>query len=252
MKYGLKLWSTNTDNFLQEAVRLFAEKSFDYIELYIVPDSTDSIKLWKQTNIPIALHAPHHMHKVNLAVEKCFDYNKEIFEQVDQFSTKLDAFYTVVHLGNSGHVDESIRQLQLFNVKHLVIENKPHIAPLDTSIICQGATIEEVRYALDKLRCKFCLDMGHAMCTANYFKIAPYDYVEKFMQFKPFVCHASDNDATSYLDAHYNIGNGTYDFSKLATITKRIPHCLLETKKNDMNSLEDFKQDVASLRGFYE
>ncbi len=38
MKYGLKLWSTN-DYYISEAIRLYKEGFYNYIELFIVPDS---------------------------------------------------------------------------------------------------------------------------------------------------------------------------------------------------------------------
>ncbi len=251
MKLGLKLWSINTDFYYEEAKKLYKEGLFDYIELYVIPNSLETVKKWKKLNIPIALHAPHHVHGINLAVESCFSYNRETFDEVEVFSSELEALYTVVHLGNSGHVDESIRQLERINPGKLLIENKPYVSPLDSNKLCQGATVEEIRYALAALKCGFCLDVGHAICTANYLGLLPYKYVEEFIEFKPLVCHLSDNDVKSHVDAHYNIGKGTYDFSKIAIITKATPYILLETKKNGKENLNDFMEDTYQIKKKY-
>ena len=42
-KIGLKLWSINTDYYYDEAKRLYDEGVFDYIELYVVPDTITAI-----------------------------------------------------------------------------------------------------------------------------------------------------------------------------------------------------------------
>ena len=70
-KIGLKLWSINTDYYYDEAIRLYKDGVFDYIELYVVPNSTDSIVKWKKLNIPFIIHCPHFAHGFNMAkVEK--------------------------------------------------------------------------------------------------------------------------------------------------------------------------------------
>ena len=52
-KKGLKLWSINTDAYYNEAKRLYAEGVFDYIELYVVPNSLDTLAKWKELHYPL-------------------------------------------------------------------------------------------------------------------------------------------------------------------------------------------------------
>ena len=47
-KLGLKLWSINTDVYYEEAKKLYEKKLFDYIELYVVPNSAQTIKKCKK------------------------------------------------------------------------------------------------------------------------------------------------------------------------------------------------------------
>lgn len=42
-KLGLKLWSTNTDYYLKAAEKLYKEGYFDYIELYVVPNTVSTL-----------------------------------------------------------------------------------------------------------------------------------------------------------------------------------------------------------------
>ena len=57
-KIGLKLWSINTDYYLKEAERLFNDNLYDYIELYVVPDTLDTLEQWHRLNIPFIIHKP--------------------------------------------------------------------------------------------------------------------------------------------------------------------------------------------------
>ena len=42
-KRGLKLWSCNTDYYYDEAIKLYNQKIFDYIELYVVPETLETL-----------------------------------------------------------------------------------------------------------------------------------------------------------------------------------------------------------------
>ena len=48
---GLKLFSIN-ENYVNEAIKLFEQGFYQYIELYVVPDSFENcINLWKPLKI---------------------------------------------------------------------------------------------------------------------------------------------------------------------------------------------------------
>ena len=79
MKIGLKLWSTNTDHYLREAKRLYADRIFDYIELYMVPGSLNTHISWKDLCIPFIVHAPHSAHGINLADPELENNNCNIY-----------------------------------------------------------------------------------------------------------------------------------------------------------------------------
>lgn len=254
MKLGLKLWSNNTDNYLKEAKRLYGDGWFDYIELYVMPNTLETIEKWSKLNIPFTLHAPHFVQGVNLSDKTKEESNLEIFKQVNEFFMALNASYIVVHSGMEGTIDEAIRQLKNITshlssvTSHYIIENKPYIAPLKQEMICRGAIFEEIKKVIDETGCGFCLDVGHAICTANSLKIEPFSYLKKFNDLNPACYHLSDNFTDSEIDGHMHLGKGNYDFKKIFEIINADKNIAIETNKISKIDLDDFIEDVKWLK----
>ena len=80
-KIGLKLWSNNTNNYLEEARRLFREGIFDYIELYVLPGTLEHLKFWKTLEIPFVIHCAHSAHRFNPADINLAENNRKIYEE---------------------------------------------------------------------------------------------------------------------------------------------------------------------------
>jgi len=248
MKLGLKLWSNNTEAYLKDAEKLYSRNIFDYIELYVVPNTLDTIAKWKKLNIPFTLHAPHFIHETNLADPTKEKFNIEIFKQVDEFYNELNAGYTVVHSGIEGNIDETIRQLKIIQPQKMLIENKPFVAPLRDNRICRGATLEEISKVIEEIGCGFCLDVGHAICTANTLKFEPYEFVRQFNELNPTCYHLSDNFIDSELDKHLHFGAGNYDLKRIFGIIDTEKNIAIETNKNSKENLDDFIEDVKYIR----
>ena len=248
MQLGLKLWSTNTDYYYNEAARLYVQGIFDFIELYVVPNTLDTLEKWKKLDIPFTLHAPHFKHKVNLADASCFEYNKKIYEQVEIFRCQLRATHTIVHAGTEGHIEETIRQLNLIKPTNFLIENKPYRAPLGNRELCRGYSVEEIQQVLAGTNCGFCLDISHAACTANSLKKDPYQYIEKFNHLSPVYYHICDGDISSPIDQHLNIGSGNFDFKKIINIIGPNSTLAVETKKSSKENLNDFLDDIMQIK----
>lgn len=252
MKLGLKLWSINTDFYYEEARKLYNQGYFDYIELYVVPDTLTTLEKWKKLDIPFLLHAPHFMHKVNLADNNKFAYNKEIYAQVETFRQELNAEYTIIHSGMNGTIDETIRQLQLINPKNFLIENKPYLPPLIPDYQCVGSTTTQIQKALTELSCGFCLDIGHALCTANSLNLEPYGYLAEFQQLNPQMYHLSDGIINSPLDQHLHFREGNYNIKKIFSMIDINSKISIETKKNSKENLDDFIKDIQWIHAISE
>ena len=252
MNIGLKLWSVNTDFYYEEAKRLYQEHWYDYIELCIVPGSTETLKKWKvlkqEYNIPFALHAPHSMLGVNLADREKEQSNAKAYEDVALFAEGLSAKYTVVHAGVNGSTEETIRQLNTIKPVNILLENKPY-KTIYGEPICRGAVPDEIIKIFDGYPCGFCLDVGHAICTANALGMEPYGFLQEMQKLTPSAYHLSDNYIDGDIDRHLHLGEGTYDLKRIMEIIDPARDVAIETVKRSKTDLDDFVYDLKYLRG---
>ena len=169
MKRGLKLWSINTDFYLKEAVKLYENGIFDYIELYVVPESLETLSAWKKLNIPFIIHNSHFAQGFNLAKSEKAQRNREIYEQTKHFADELNAKYIIFHGGIDGNIEETAKQLASFKEQRALIENKPYVALPNRmgGEFCRGYSVDEIKTVMEVANCGFCFDFGHAICAAN-------------------------------------------------------------------------------------
>ena len=252
IKAGLKLWSVNTDHYLKEASRLYSHGIYDYIELYVVPDTTDTLSAWKKLKIPFIIHNAHFAHGFNLAKRENRARNIEIYEQSRLFADELCADCIIFHGGIDGDVNETARQLALFNESRAVIENKPFVA-LPNKMggnFCRGATVDELKLIMDTASCGLCFDIGHAVCSANSQNIEPYSFLREIKKLSPRMYHLSDiTDMTSPYDAHPHLGTGNLDIKWVADEIFHDKACVsVETNKDRKERLDDFEKDICYLK----
>jgi len=250
---GLKLHSINTDSYYKEAQKLYKQHIFDYIELFVVPNSLEKLKIWKQFNVPYIIHAPYFSYGFNLADFDNYNNNVKIYKEVKEFADELNAKYIIFHGGVGGNCKETIRQLKLFNEKRALIENKPFVAYeyLGKDYKCIGYSPEEIKIIKEKTGCGFVLDFGHAICSANSQKKDIYEYCNQFNQLKPEMYHLTDSkDIQSPYDDHSHLGKGTMDLSIVSNMISDNSIITVETKKDYSDNLNDFKEDIAILKKY--
>ena len=250
-KRGLKLWAVNTDSYYDCAIKLYTEGWFDYIELYMVPNTSDFLSNWKELKIPFIIHAPHFAHGFNLAKKEKEESNLEIYKEVKRFADELNAPFIIFHGGIDGDIKETARQLASFKDSRALIENKPCVALPNRmgGKFCRGFNPKEISIVKEIANCGFCFDFGHAICSANSQNINPYDYCEQFLQFKPDMYHLTDvEDITSEFDSHPHLGDGQLDFDKIFSMIADNSYITFETTKNSKENLEDFKKDMQWLK----
>lgn len=259
LKLGLKLWSVNTDAYLREARRLYAEGVFDYLELYVVPGSQETLPIWEKLrndlNLPFVIHAPHSLHGVNLADAAYSAANEKAFDDTKRFADTLGAAKIIVHGGwcpEAGNptdaVTQLIAQLKSLADERFLIENKPYLPINDLPRRLVGSTPDEIRSVLAATGCGFCLDIGHAVASANAHDADWRAWLADFLSLRPAMFHLSGINADSQTDQHLHLGAGTLPFDE---ILSRMPSdaCIsIETKKDSKISLEDFKIDVGLLK----
>lgn len=255
-KIGLKLWSINTDCYLEEARRLYDGGIFDYVELYVVPESLATLTAWKRLAVPYIIHNAHFAHGFNLACREKASTNRRIYEESARFADGLKAARIIFHGGIDGDVEETCRQLASFSEPRALIENKPFIALPNRmgGESCRGATTEEITRIREETGCSFCLDFGHAVCSAAWRRQDPYEFIAELAATAPAMYHLSDvADLASPYDAHPHLQTGMLDLGRILIL---IPDCSapisIETNKDQPDRLDDFAEDAAILRKLEE
>ena len=255
-RIGLKLWSTNTGPLADAAARLFEEGVFAYIELFVVPGSSETLPAWTrlhaESGIPFVIHNAHTAQGFNLAKREKEPRNREIAAEAKAFADALGADRIIFHGGTDGDVGETVRQLKALGEPRALIENKPFL-PLPNAAgvkFCRGATADELNRIIGGTGCGFCLDVGHAVCSANAQGLEPYAFVaELARRFRPAMFHLSDvTDMSSPYDAHPHLGTGELDIDRLRREVFPADAAIsVETVKDSKTDLEDFRRDVQWL-----
>ena len=245
-KLCLKLWSIN-ENYIEEAAKLYKQGLYQYIELYVVPDSLNMLEKWKTLEIPFIIHSTHFAHGFNLAKIEKESRNLEIYKEVKTFADELNAKYIIFHGGIGGNINETARQLKSFNEPRALIENKPRVVypKLENGEYCKGYNIDEIKHVMNITGCGFCLDFGHALCSANSQKKEVYSYIEEFLKLKPNMFHLSDiKDTTSEYDSHSHLGKGEFNIKRISEMLFVDDMITVETIKESKTNLDDFVEDI--------
>ena len=249
-RVGLKLWSTNTDHYLREAVKLYAARVCDYLEIYFVPGSLETVSAWKAAGVPCIVHAPHSAHGVNLASPEAERDNMAVFADVRRFADGLSADVIIAHGGVLGSAEEAARQLKLVGDGRLLVENKPYF-PIDgTPRRLAGSTPGEIARIRAESGCGFCFDVGHAVASANAHGADWRDFVEAFLAQAPKMYHLSDIDTASTVDQHLHLGGGNLPIGEILGKIPPDSALSIETVKDSAFDLADFRRDAEWLRRF--
>lgn len=249
LKYGLKLWSTN-ENYLKEAAKLFKNNLFDYIELYAVPNSFNEYsKVWEKLCIPFVIHAPHFAGGLNFGKKECEAKNLELANEAQKYANLLKADKIIFHPGVAGTIDETIRQIKLLAEPRALIENKP-LNAIDSDLLCNGSTPEEIKKIMEETGIGFCFDVGHAICSAKAHGQEYFGYLREFMGLNPAMYHLTDGNLNNVQDEHKHIGQGDFDIKKIVKMLPSDAIMTIETDKDSEDNLNDFIKDIEAMRQY--
>jgi deoxyribonuclease-4 len=214
MKFGLKLWSINTD-LIDQAVHLINEKVFDYIELMVIPDSEMKPFL---IDIPYIIHIPHEKFGVNIGDPAAKEYTLQKINESTAWADKLNAKHLILHAGHSSmqHATDLLRGL---SDSRLLIENMPKVGLGCEAMI--GYSPAQIEDLIGNSDMGLCLDFGHAVKAAVSLGVDYKEYVQGFMGLEPRVFHVSDGTLSGVRDEHLGIGEGEYDFGFLMECVER-------------------------------
>lgn len=233
INFGLKLWSTNID-LLAQARQLIDNKIFNYIELFVVPDTKISPFL---IDVPYIVHIPHHKFGVNIGESGLKKYNLEKIYESISWADKLNAKYLILHAGH-GSMESAADLLGEVIDNRLLIENMPKVGLNDERMI--GYSPEQIEELISINNAGLCLDLEHVVKAAASLGLEYKEYVNIFLEFYPKVFHISDGTLKCEKDEHLNIGEGELDFGYLLKCVKRNHSRLvtIETHRIEQRSLD--------------
>ena len=248
---GGKLYSKNYDFFEKFGI------IYDFVEVLIEPDTNlnalfDAVSLSKK---PIRIHAAHQYFGFNPANPKKFELSKKILEKAIVTAEKFNSPTIVVHPGfeEEGISLETAKgnTIEFFRVyfdKRLAIENCPYyrVFELTRYSLSSPNDLMELKRAVP---INFTLDFSHAISSANCLSKEPIDFIKRFIDFKPAICHLSGIEIDSKRDAHLHLFEvkNKFEYISLAKNLKPAPPITLETKYR--SPIEYHKKDVEMLRG---
>ncbi len=244
-QFGLKVWSTNR-YYLEDAVKLYNQGIYSYLEIYVVPGSTECIDIWENLDIPIVIHAPHFRDGVNLAVKEKRAENLEKISETIMYADRLNSKDIIFHPGTCGNIEETCQQLKDIREPRIIIENKPYFVLRD-DIIGNGSSPKDISFLIHELGLRFCLDIGHAICASNAAKIDPFVYLQSFLNLNPAMYHLTDGNYQSVHDSHKHFGDGDYPVKEILQLLPDNSRITNEAVKNSQDNLDDFVEDINYL-----
>ena len=250
MKIGIKLWSINTEWILY-AAKLAEKGVFDFLELYVVPGSLETLSTWKKWSVPTILHAAHSHGGLNMATPGIMRDKRVVFEELNEFRDALDAYMVIFHPGVDGAKEDTVANFMDLKTAYpkinrlALLENKPLLGLNGER--CVGASPEEVIWIIDHTEIGFCLDFGHAIAAANSFQRPWRELIAEFSKLSPSLYHLSDGDMNAEMDSHLNLGVGDYPIAEIAELIPHDAFVTLETAKDPDGNLNYFIEDVKVL-----
>ena len=246
MKFGLKLWSINTD-LIDQAVHLIDEKVFDYIELMVIPDS--EIKPFL-IDVPYIIHIPHEKFGVNIGDPAAKEYSLQKINECIAWADRLNAKHLILHAGH-GSMQHATDLLREVSDSRLLIENVPKVGLSGEAMI--GYSPAQIEELIGDSDMGLCLDFGHAVKAAVSLGVDYKEYVRGFMEFEPRMFHVSDGTLSGERDEHLGIGEGEYDFgflmgcvgrSEFKMMTLETPRVYLERLEEDVQNMYLLKNEI--------
>jgi sugar phosphate isomerase/epimerase len=205
IKYGLKLWSNNSELF-PEAVKAFKRGEIDFVELYSNPDSLlDTDALRTLLELPVTIHATH-SHGFHEFVIK--EEQVAIWKQTLQLADFFESDVIVVHPGQAHTIESFQENLAKIDDSRIHIENMSGLDIDRNPMFGQNLSdLEEI------CRIKpICFDLEKAVKAACYQKVDYKEYILAALhRLRPQYFHISGGTTTHSVDEHTDLKDADFD-----------------------------------------
>ncbi|MBI4138602.1 GNAT family N-acetyltransferase [Candidatus Uhrbacteria bacterium] len=207
--YGLKLWTSNAERFA-DAARLYEAGMVDFIELYLNPaSSSGSEELRALDGVPVEIHAPntHGFHELVIGREQLAIWS-DVLALADRFRSRR----IVLHPGRDHTLSSFQQEFAKLEDPRVLIENMPGRDTFGKEMFGkQLSDLERVRETHE-----ICFDLEKAAKAAAFLGCDHREYVADALELlSPRYFHISGGDASSPIDQHLNVWEGSIDFPAL-------------------------------------
>jgi len=247
IKYGIKIWTNNSQKIFEQTLNLFAKRQIDFVELYIHPAVTDHQKLKIFKKKVITIHATKY--EDDFDIFKLTEKKVRLFnEQVIGTADFLKANLIVVHAGAGSKQAIFKNNLERIFDPRIVIENMPRIS-LDNKYFF-GYSLDQLKWIKEYCKVDICLDIGHAIKSAASERVNYKDFLSNLLSIlKPTYFHLSGGFYNNKRDEHLNLYEGNIDWSWIKNELNKISinkdiWLVFETPKteNDLENINYFKK----------
>ena len=248
LKFGIKLWTSNSATTFQHAAELIKSGKFDFVELFFnINESLDYGKIDLVKSVPVDVHATYlegfHEFKIGPKEQK-------IWREILKLADFLRSEYVIVHPGLSFGWEHFEKNLSKIDDSRVLIENMAGVNLFNQPTY--GNTLEELEDI--KKRREICFDFEKAVKSAIFhgkdYKLFITDCIKRL---RPKYFHISGCDCDSPKDQHQNLWEAGFDLkwvkSLMSSLTKENEIKLVfETPKvgddlnNDLKNLIFFKK----------
>ena len=215
----------------------------DFFEVMAIED-TDYSYL-KEFSMPIVIHVEHRTFGVNFADKTKEKQNISAINFARKIAEMIKAEKIIIH---PGHLENSncseknaLNSLKKMNDERILTENMPRYFNNSISL-CH--TPEEMKKILKKAKCKFCLDINHAVVSAIELKKDYIKFLKEFIKLKPSHYHLGGQKLSGKKESHIALEESEMDLKEILKLLPKNAYITLETEPD----IEKTEQDIKIIR----
>jgi len=219
MKIGVKTYDS------EEFLKHFEDKA-DFFEIQAL--RKNNYDFLKNFNKELVIHAEHQGLGINPADKSKIKENLNAIDFAIKLADKYNAKKIILHPGYLDNKDCTEEQTIFFikniNDKRILIEN----LPLNDEAEFFCTTPENTKNFIEKTKKKFCLDISHALVSANTLNKDYPEMIKEFIKLNPSLYHISGEKLDCREDEHLSFKDSELDIKKILKLCPKDSEFTLE------------------------
>lgn len=254
MRQTYQFWfkaKSNEINTINNIQNILDKNIYQYVELFIVPNTLQYIKERQKLKCNFILHTPHDEYGCNISRSKIDKKTLSYIEESITYAKKLNANSIIMHSWDWWKIENLIKNIRKINNEKIIIENTFYRNEEGFRVLKWVVTKYEDIKLLKENNIRFCLDFSHHIINC---KFNSRDYKKEFLnilKLEPYMFHLSDWIIESWIDKHLSIWTWNFDFK---FFLKNIPNnskITIETpfkNKLRINDINILKKNIEYLK----